>query len=149
MSDNRKPREIESREEEARPASFRPPSLLPDPLPQPGWVFRWVRTSMVGQSDATNVSMRFREGWEPVKIEDHPELEVMPDHQSQFPGCVEIGGQLLCKAPREVAESRQRYYEGVAEQQMESVDQNYMRENDPRMPMLRPDRKTRVTSFGK
>ncbi len=131
MSDNRKPREIESREEEARPASFRPPSLLPDPLPQPGWVFRWVRTSMVGQSDATNVSMRFREGWEPVKIEDHPELEVMPDHQSQFPGCVEIGGQLLCKAPREVAESRQRYYEGVAEQQMESVDQNYMRENDP------------------
>ena len=61
MSDNRKPREIESREEEARPASFRPPSLLPDPLPQPGWVFRWVRTSMVGQSDATNVSMRFRE----------------------------------------------------------------------------------------
>ena len=149
MSDNRKPRDIESREEEARPASFRPPSLLPDPLPQPGWVFRWVRTSMVGQSDATNVSMRFREGWEPVKIEDHPELEVMPDHQSQFPGCVEIGGQLLCKAPREVAESRQRYYEGVAEQQMESVDQNYMRENDPRMPLLRPDRKTRVTSFGK
>ena len=149
MSDNLKPREIESREEEARPASFRPPSLLPDPLPQPGWVFRWVRTSMVGQSDATNVSMRFREGWEPVKIEDHPELEVMPDHQSQFPGCVEIGGQLLCKAPREVAESRQRYYEGVAEQQMESVDQNYMRENDPRMPLLRPDRKTRVTNFGK
>ena len=149
MSDNRKPREIESREEEARPASFRPPSLLPDPLPQPGWVFRWVRTSMVGQSDATNVSMRFREGWEPVKIEDHPELEVMPDHQSAFPGCVEIGGQLLCKAPREVAEARQRHYEGVAAQQMESVDQNYMRENDPRMPMLRPDRKTRVTSFGK
>ncbi len=149
MSDNRKPRETESREEEARPATFRPPSLLPDPLPQPGWVFRWVRTSMVGQSDATNVSMRFREGWEPVKIEDHPELEVMPDHQSQFPGCVEIGGQLLCKAPQEVAEARQRHYEGVAAQQMESVDQSYMRENDPRMPMLRPDRKTRVSSFGK
>ncbi len=43
MSEDREPRDIESREEEARPASFRPPSLLPDPLPQAGWVFRWVQ----------------------------------------------------------------------------------------------------------
>jgi len=149
MSETREPRELESRDNTAREQQWTPPNLLPDPIPQPGWAFRWIRTSMVGQSDATNVSMRFREGWEPVKREDHPELEDMPDHNSQFPGCVEIGGQLLCKAPQEVADSRQRHYEGVAAQQMESVDQSYMRENDPRMPMLRPDRKTRVSSFGK
>jgi len=148
MSDSREPRELEERSEAAREKAWVPPTLLPDPLPQPGWRFRWVRTSMVGQSDATNVSMRFREGWEPVKIEDHPELEVMPDHNSRFPGCVEIGGQLLCKAPEEVADARQRHYEGIAAQQMESVDHSYMRENDPRMPLLRPDRKTRVTKSG-
>jgi hypothetical protein len=31
---------------------------------------------------------------------------------------------------------------------MEAVDNNYLKENDPRMPMLQPDRKTRTT-FGK
>ena len=141
-------RELETRSETAREPAWTPPTLLPDPHPQAGWVFRWVITSMVGQADATNVSMRFREGWEPVRLEDHPELEVMPDHNSKFPGCVEIGGQLLCKAPQEVANARQRPYEGIAAQQMESVDQSYMRENDPRMPMLRPDRQTRVSKSG-
>jgi len=55
---------------------------------------------------------------------------------------------LLCKAPNEVAEARQRYYENVAAQQMQSVDNSYMKENDPRMPLLKPDRQTRVT-FGR
>ena len=36
----------------------------------------------------------------------------------------------------------------MAAQQMESVDNSFMRENDPRMPLLKPDRTTR-TSFGK
>jgi hypothetical protein len=35
----------------------------------------------------------------------------------------------------------------MAQRQMESVDNNYMRENDPRMPVLRPERSTKVT-FG-
>jgi len=62
MTDSREPRELETRSETSRETAWQPPTLLPDPIPQPGWAFRWVRTSMVGQSDATNVSMRFREG---------------------------------------------------------------------------------------
>jgi len=144
----RSPRELESRDKNARMEQWSPPPILPDPTPQPGWTFRYIRTAMTGQSDATNVSMRFREGWEPCKLEDHPELEIIPDHESRFPGCVEIGGLLLCKAPDEVAEARQRYYENVASQKMQSVDNSYMKENDPRMPLLKPDRNTRVT-FGR
>lgn len=146
--EKRTPRTLEDREASERIENWKPPSVLPDPNPIPGYKFRWIRTNMIGQADNTNVSMRFREGWEPVKSEDHPELEIMPDHNSRFPGCVEMGGLLLCKAPEEVAEARQRHYEGKAAQQMESVDQSYMRENDPRMPLLRPDRNTRVT-FGR
>ena len=146
--EKRTPRTLVDREASKRIEDWKPPSVLPDPNPIPGYKFRWVRTNMIGQADNTNVSMRFREGWEPVKSADHPELEIMPDHNSRFPGCVEMGGLLLCKAPEEVAEARQRHYEGKAAQQMESVDQSYMRENDPRMPLLRPDRNTRVT-FGR
>ena len=105
---------------------------------------------MVGSSDNTNVSKRFREGWEPVRAEDHPELQIMSDHKSEWgaKGGIEVGGLLLCKAPQEVVEQRRAYYRRHADAQMQAVDNNYMRENDPRMPVLAPDRKTRV-AFGK
>ena len=73
-------RSEEERSKETRPSdSWRPASALPDPDPIPGWSFRWIRTSSLGQSDNTNVSQKMREGWIPVKAEDHPELQVMSD----------------------------------------------------------------------
>jgi len=54
----------------------------------------------------------------------------------------------LCKAPEEKMRARTKHFEEVAQRQMESVDSNYMRENDPRMPLLRPEKSTRTT-FGK
>ena len=152
MSDERAPREprtLENRENEKREQSWEPASILPDPDPQDGGVFRWIRTSMVGNADNTNVSKRFREGWEPVRAEDHPELQIMSDHKSEWgaKGGIEVGGLLLCKAPQETVDQRRAYYKQHAESQMQAVDNNYMRENDPRMPVLAPDRKTRV-AFG-
>ena len=152
MADERAPREprsLETRENDTQETPWEPASLLPDPDPQGGWVFRWIRTSMVGNLDNTNVSKKFREGWEPVRAEDHPELHIMSDHKSEWgaKGGIEVGGLLLCKAPEEVVEKRRDYYKTHAESQMAAVDNNYMRENDPRMPVLAPDRKTRV-AFG-
>jgi len=57
-----------------------------------------------------------------------------------------IGGLMLCKAPAELVEERNDYYNHQTRSQMESVDNNLMRENDPRMPLFN-DRKTKVT-FG-
>ena len=152
MSDDRTPREprgVDTRESEASASSWEPASMLPDPDPQDGWVFRWIRTSMQGNLDNTNVSKRFREGWEPVRAEDHPELQIMSDHNSDWSnkGGIEVGGLLLCKAPEETVDKRRKYYAKHAESQMQAVDNAYMRENDPRMPVLAPDRKTRV-AFG-
>ncbi len=150
MAEERTPRESETREND----SYRPPddwvpaSILPSPNPQPGWTFRWVRTDVLGQSDNTNVSRSFREGWQPCKIDDHPELQIMSDIGSRFEGNVHFGGLLLCKAPEEKMQSRTRHYQEVANTQMESVDNNYLRENDPRMPMMKPERNTRTT-FGR
>ena len=63
MADERAPREprsLENRENETRDEPWEPASLLPDPEPQDGWVFRWIRTAMVGNLDNTNVSKKFR-----------------------------------------------------------------------------------------
>ncbi len=102
---------------------------------------------MLAESDTKNVSSRFREGYTPVKAKDYPELMAISDHQSRFPENVEIGGLLLCSIPEEVAQERIDGQEMLANGQIEAVDNSYMRESDPRMPVLRPERKTRI-SFG-
>lgn len=143
----RTPREFDTRTKMERPTKWSPPQLLPDPSPEPGYAFRWIRLSTLNNADALNISSKFREGWEPVKASDHPEIRLMSSAKNQFPDSVEIGGLLLCKTPVEFTEQRDAHYRNLASTQMESVDNNFMRENDPRMPLFK-ERSTKV-SFGK
>ena len=147
MVNNRLDREVENRESTQRTKTWTPPQTLPEPKPQPGWVFRYIRTSIMGTADPSNTSAKFREGWEPVKAEDHPELMHMTDPSSKFKGNVEIGGLLLCKSPAELMQQRDEYYAQQAKAQLQSVDNNFMRLNDERMPLF-SEKKTTV-SFGK
>ena len=140
-------RETESREAAARPKQWMPPQLLPDPHPEPGYAFRWIRVSTLDKSDPTNLSAKLREGWEPVKASDHPEIRLFGSTNGQFQDSVLVGGLLLCKTPVEFTEQRNDYYRKQAEAQMQSVDNTYMRESDPRMPMFK-ERKSEVT-FGR
>ena len=145
---NRLTRELETREQAARPSlKWTPPQLLPDPEPEPGYAFRWIRLSTLSNPDPSNISAKLREGWEPVKANTQPKLFAMSNPNSRFPDGVEIGGLLLCKTPVELTEQRNAYYQQQADAQMNSVDNNFMRENDPRMPLF-SDRKSKVT-FGK
>jgi hypothetical protein len=143
----RTPRELDTRAKMERPVKWTPPQLLPDPSPEPGYAFRWIRLSTLNNADALNISSKFREGWEPVKASDHPEIRLMSSVKNQFPDSVEIGGLLLCKTPVEFTEQRDAHYRNLANTQMESVDNSFMRENDPRMPLFK-ERSTKV-SFGK
>jgi hypothetical protein len=147
MAENRIARELENRESAQRKQQWVPPQTLPEPKPQEGFVFRWIRTSMMGQADPTNTSAKLREGWEPVKAEDHPELMLQADPNSRFKGNVEIGGLLLCKAPTELMKQREDYYAKQAQAQISSVDNSFMRLNDERMPLFNERRSS--TSFGK
>jgi hypothetical protein len=142
MAENRTPRDLVTREKTAR-AVYVPPTALPDPTPEPGWKYRWVATAINGQTYAQNVAMRMREGWVPVRAEDHPEL-MLPSNEK---GNVEIGGLMLCKQPAEGVEIRNTYYQQQSEKQIESVDNTLMRQNDPRMPLFNERKST--TSFGK
>ena len=147
MAENRIARELENRESAQRNKVWTPPQTLPAPNPQAGWVFRYIRTSIMGTADPSNTSAKFREGWEPVKAEDHPELMHHADPTSKFKGNIEIGGLLLCKAPEELMKQRNDYYEQQAKAQIQSVDNNFMRLNDERMPLFNERKST--TSFGK
>lgn len=147
VKQTRASRDTEVRAQTERPRKWSPPQLLPDPHPEDGYAFRWIRLSTLGSADAMNISLKLREGWEPVKASEHPEIILMSGQTNRFPDSIEIGGLLLCKTPVEFTQQRDEYYQEQANAQMSSVDNTYMRESDPRMPMFK-ERSTKVT-FGK
>tara|TARA_R110000744_G_scaffold1250_2_gene4360 strand:- start:972 stop:1421 length:450 start_codon:yes stop_codon:yes gene_type:complete len=147
MASNRIDREHTTREKSTRKKGWQRPEVLPSPTPETGYDFKWVRVSTQGHVDATNVSSKLREGWEPVRAEDHPEITMVTVENERFKDNVVIGGLMLCKAPKELTQERNDYYEQQTAAQIVSVDNSLMRENDPRMPLFN-ERKTKVT-FGK
>jgi len=147
MAENRKPREIESREISERPKQWMPPELLPEPDKQPGYSYRWIRVSTLNTADPRNLSAKLREGWEPVALEEQPKFQLLVDPTSRFKDNIEIGGLLLCKTPTEFVEQRNAHYAKQTASQTEAVDNNLMRQSDPRMPLFKDSSSS--TSRGK
>jgi hypothetical protein len=147
MAETRMTREIETRIAQERPKQWMPPELLPEPDRQPGYAYRWIRVATLNTADPRNLSAKLREGWEPVTIEEQPKFQLLVDPSSRFKDNIEIGGLLLCKTPVEFVEQRNAYVNQQTQAQTEAVDNNLMRQSDPRMPLFK-ERKS-STSFGK
>ena len=147
MAENKVSRDLETRAVYERPKQWAPAELLPEPDKQPGFAYRWIRTSTLNNADPRNLSAKLREGWEPVKIEEQPQFQLLIDPTSRFKDNIEIGGLLLCKTPIEFVEQRNSHSARQAEGQIEAVDNNLMRQSDPRMPLFNERKST--TSFGK
>lgn len=146
MANDRTPREVTSRDTEKR-YEYVPASSLPEPKIDPMYSYRWVATHVMGTLDPVNASKRFRDGWEPVKAADHPEMFI-PGNSD---GNIEIGGLMLCRMPKERANARHRYYEQQNAAQIASVESTFMRDNDSRMPLFSEKKSdvSRGSGFGK
>jgi hypothetical protein len=147
MTTNKLSREVETRAATERPQQWAPAELLPEPIKMAGYRYHWVRISTLGAADPRNLSAKLREKWEPVPIEEHPEMQLLVDPQSRFKDNIEIGGLLLCKTPEEFVEQRNKFYAKQTEAQTEAVDNNLMRQSDPRMPLFKEGKSS--SSFGK
>jgi len=146
MAENRINRELETRAKTLR--KWQPPSLLPDPTPEPGYSYRWIRVSTLGASDPRNISTKLHEGWEPVRAQDHPEItSYLYSSEDRYKDNVVIGGLMLCKTPTEFVDQRNAFYQEQADAQVRSADNHFMRQNDPRMPLF-AEKRTEV-SFGR
>jgi hypothetical protein len=147
MAEKRIDREVETREVSSRPMQWQQPELLPEPDKQAGFAYRWIRVATLNSADPRNLSAKLREGWEPVRVEEQPKFQLLVDPQSRFKDNIEIGGLLLCKTPVEFVQQRNDYYSKQSASQTEAVDNNLMRQSDPRMPIFNERKST--TSFGK
>ena len=143
---NRLARAMEDRTVTQRPAAWRPPETLPSPDDRPGWTHRYIRISTLGTADPSNISSKLREGYEPCKAEDYPELMMHATTEGRFKGNIEVGGLVLCSIPSEFLKQREAHFAKINKDTMESVDNNFMKDSDPRMSKF-SEKSTKV-SFG-
>ena len=102
---------------------------------------------MLGEADQQNVSMRMREGWEPCLPEEYPEMASVLVEKIGKKGVIEVGGLMLCRASEAKMRARDKYHERQAEAQIEGVESALMSNSDSRMPIQRPQTKSKTT-FG-
>ena len=149
-STKRVSRDSQTRAKSTRRKPWAPPSKLEAPEAPAGSTHRWIRTSLRGEDDSMNVSTRLREGWEPVRADEYPELKgrYPTIEDGQHAGVIGVGGLMLARIPEETVEERTEYYREQTRTQMDAVDQNLMREQHPSMP-IHNDRQSRVSFGGK
>ena len=101
----------------------------------------------IDYDDKNNIHKRRREGYELVMAEDYPDFDAPVIDEGKNAGVIGTGGLLLARVPEEIVEQRKKYFEDKTQTQMDAVDRDWMRENNPVMPKLKPQRNSNV-SFG-
>ena len=144
---DRTPRTKETREKTSRRKPWQPPSTLDAPPAPEGYTHRWIRESVMGNDDKKNLSARLREGFELVRADEYPDFESPTIQDGKHAGVIGVGGLLLARFPIESKKERDNYFRGKTQDQLLAVDNDLMREEHASMPILKPDRQSRVT-FG-
>ena len=140
--DVRTSRSADTRAKEDRPKVWKMPSALELPeeaikaAESQGITYRWIREAVLGQDDKTNVSKRFREGFVPVRPEELPGFHDLPTvDDGRHAGIIGVGGLILCKIDKEIADQRNEFFEQQTQNQMKAVENDLMREENPSMPI--------------
>ena len=140
--DVRASRSSDTRAKDDRPKVWKMPSALELPdeaielAESQGLTYRWIRESILGQDDKTNVSKRFREGFEPVRPDELPGFHDLPTvDDGRHAGVIGVGGLILCKIDKNIADQRNDFFEQQTQNQMTAVENDLMREENPEMPI--------------
>ena len=144
-------RESETKVTKEAKKTWTPPSSLDAPPAPKGYAHRWIRVTIQGFEDTSNVSKKLREGWSFVSAEQ-VEKENGKNHypvftEGKYQGLIGIGGLVLARIPEEILLQRQAYFDKITQDRMEAVDRELLKEQHPDMP-INIDRQSRVTFGG-
>jgi len=151
MEKIRTSRESSTRSKDERKVDWAPSSSLDAPPAPKGYAHRWIRTSVQGFEDTSNVSRKLREGWEFVRADtiinelgknDYPTIS-----EGAHQGLIGIGGLVLGRIPLEILKSREAYFDKITQDRADAVDNDLMKEQHPDMP-INIDRQSKVTFGG-
>ena len=146
-NDKRTSRASQTREKTAQKKVWTPPSSLDAPPAPAGFTHRWIRAETLGFHDTKNVAGRIRSGYELVRSDEYPDSDYPQEEDGKYKGVIGVGGLVLARVPEEIAKQRSDYYKKQAQENVEAVDNDLMKEQHPSMP-INIDRQTRVTFGG-
>ena len=132
----------------ARPKVWTPPSYLDTPNAPEGFRHRWVRVEILGYVDTKNIQGRLRSGYELVRADEYPDEDFPAIIDGKYAGVIGHGGLVLTRVPEEIARQRTEYYERQAQDQMNAIDNDLLKEQHKGMP-IEIDRNSRTTFGGK
>ncbi len=110
---NRKSRDSGTRERTERVQEWRPGSALEAPEPPIGFKHRWIRESVMEFDDKTNVHKKRQEGWDLVRAEEYQDYYGPVVDEGRNAGIIGVGGLVLARIPVEMADQRNKHYQGV------------------------------------
>ena len=98
---------------------------------------RWIRISVKGQDDITNVGKNQQQGWVFVTSDEVPEMGITSfvREEGRYLGAVCRGDVALAKKPTVKVKARQKFYEKKANDMMDAVNAQLMKNSDSRMPI--------------
>ena len=140
-----------SREKETRRKPWAPPSRLDAPPAPAGFQHRWIRAEINGFEDKQHIYGRMREGYELVRNEELPEeyRNSMPSiEDGKHAGVISVGGLLLARIPNETLAERNTHYRRKAQDQIQAVDNEMMRENAHSTMRIESPQRSSRTTFG-
>ena len=112
-----------------------PPSYLDTPNAPNGYRHRWVRIETLGIADTKNIQGRLRSGYELVRADEYPNEDFPAISDGKYAGVIGHGGLVLTRVPEEIARQRQAYFEKQAQDQVDALDNDLLKEQDNRMPI--------------
>mgnify|MGYP003652665110 FL=1 len=114
-----------------------------------GMALRWIRVSLQGKDDITNVGKKLQAGWVFVTPDEVPEMSLTSfvRDEGRYQGSVCRGDVALVKMPAGKVTARRKFYENKANDQMEAVNSQLMKNSDSRFPISNTSRS--VTTRGR
>ena len=133
-------REATTREEEytfEEPDALTIPEMVQARFDNEEMSLRWVRISVKGVDDIMNVGKKQQEGWVFVTPDEVPEMAITSfvREEGRYLGAVCRGDLALAKKPTAKVRARQKFYEKKANEQMDAVNAQLMKNSDSRMPI--------------
>ena len=111
-----------------------------------GMALRWIRISIKGTDDISNVGKKLQEGWVFVTPDEVPEMSITSfvREDGRYQGTVCRGDLALAKMPAGKVSAKRKFYENKADNMMQAVNAQLMSSSDSRMPISN-NSKTTVT----
>ena len=133
-------REATTREEEyffEEPDALTIPDMVQARFDNEEMSLRWIRISVKGEDDIMNVGKKQQEGWIFVTPDEVPEMAITSfvREEGRYLGAVCRGDLALAKKPTVKVKARQKFYENKANDMMDAVNAQLMKNSDSRMPI--------------